>query len=193
MVRRSGRPHVGRLGDTADAPLIPATTERDVITGDHPDGTVDGVNVTRTAEIDAPAAEVWAVIADVARWPVWTPTMTEVRLLDGDRIGPGAGARVRQPKLPPAVWRVTEFDEGRRFAWAARGPGVRTVGDHRVEPLDGGRCRVVLSIDTTGPLARPFWALIGGLTRRYVATEARSLKEHCELSARPPSGGGSPG
>jgi uncharacterized membrane protein len=176
MVRSSGPGYVGRTGDTADIPLIPATPERDGWGG----GTVPGVNVTETIEIDAPAPAVWAVIADVARWPDWTPTMTEVRLIGTDRIGPGARARIRQPRLLPAVWRVTEFEADRRFAWAARGPGFESVGDHRVEALDRDRSRVTLSVDTTGPLARPAWALIGGLTARYVATEATSLKAHCE-------------
>lgn len=133
-------------------------------------------------EIEAPAPAVWAVIADVERWPQWTPTMNEVRLRNADTLGPDAVADIRQPRLPKAVWTVTEFEDGHRFAWAAGGPGLRSVGDHRVEPLDGTRCRVTLGVQTTGPLARPFWLLVGGLTRDYVATEAASLKRRCEGS-----------
>jgi uncharacterized membrane protein len=133
-----------------------------------------------TVEIEAPAPAVWAVLADVTRWPEWTPTMNEVRLRDADTLGPASRADIRQPKLPKAVWTVTEFEDGHRFAWAARGLGFRTVGDHLVEPLDGGRCRVTLGVETTGPLARPFWRIAGDLTERYVATEAASLKRHCE-------------
>ncbi|MDQ2709509.1 MAG: SRPBCC family protein [Actinomycetota bacterium] len=133
-------------------------------------------------EIDAPAPEVWAVLTDVTRWPEWTPTMNEVRLRDGGKLGPASSAEIRQPRLPKAVWTVTEFEDGHRFAWTASGPGVRTVGDHRVEPLAGDRCRVTIGIETSGPLARPFWLLAGGLTRRYVSLEAMSLKRRCELT-----------
>lgn len=131
-------------------------------------------------EIDAPAPTVWAVVADVESWPEWTPTMREVTLRGGGPLGPGAVADIRQPRLPRAVWTVTEYEAGVRFAWAAGGPGMRTVGDHRVEPLDPGRCRVTLSVTTTGPLARPFWLVLGRLTERYVATEAASLKADVE-------------
>lgn len=140
------------------------------------------MNVTTVVDVDAPAPRVWAVLADVSNWPSWTPTMTEVRLLDGNRLGPGGAAEIRQPRLPKAVWRVTEFDPGRWFVWAAQGPGVRTVAGHHVEQLADGHCRVTLSIDTTGPLSRPLWLLIGGLTRGYVQTEAACLKRHCELT-----------
>lgn len=133
-----------------------------------------------TIDINAPAPEVWSVLADVTRWPDWTPTMNEVRLLEGDRLGAAGSAEVRQPKLPKAVWKVTEFDDGRRFAWAAGGPGVHTVGDHVVEPLGADRCRVRLGIETTGAMSRLFWLFAGNLTRRYVTLEADSLKRRCE-------------
>lgn len=131
-------------------------------------------------EIEAPAHKVWAVIADVENWPRWTPTMQEVRLRDGAALGPGAVADIRQPKLPKAVWTVTEYEEGHHFVWIGGGPGVRTEADHRVEPLGDDRCRVILSVETTGALARPFWLFLGGLTERYVATEAASLKADVE-------------
>jgi hypothetical protein len=137
-----------------------------------------------TIDIDAAAPKVWSVLADVVRWPDWTPTMNEVRLVgpggEGAHLGSASSAEIRQPKLPRAVWKVTEFEDGHRFAWAAGGPGVHTVGDHVVEPLDADRCRVRLGIETTGALSRPFWLFAGSLTRRYVTLEADSLKRHCE-------------
>jgi uncharacterized membrane protein len=131
-------------------------------------------------EIDAPASTVWAVVANVEAWPEWTPTMREVTLRGGGPLGPGSVADIRQPKLPKATWTVTGYEEGHAFTWVGAGPGVRTVADHRVEPLGADRCRVTLSVETTGPLARPFWLLLGGLTERYVATEAASLKADVE-------------
>jgi len=135
-----------------------------------------------TEEIDAAPEQVWAVLADVERWPDWTPTMTSVRRLDEGPLGSASSAEIRQPKLPKTVWRVTRFEPGRRFEWAAGGPGMTTRGDHVVEPLDGGRSRVTLEIATVGALAGVMWLLLGSLTRRYVSLEASSLKRRCEAA-----------
>jgi len=71
-----------------------------------------------TEEIDADPSDVWAVLADVEHWPDWCPTMSSVRRLDDGPFGVGSAAEVHQPKLPRTIWRVTEFEPGRRFEWA---------------------------------------------------------------------------
>jgi uncharacterized protein YndB with AHSA1/START domain len=137
-------------------------------------------------EIAAPPERVWAVLVDVERWPEWTPTMTRVRRLDRGPFGTGSAARIKQPRLPPAVWRVTAFDPGRSFSWTATGPGVRTVAGHHLGPGSDGSVTVTLTIEQSGPLAGLLWRLTSGLTRRYVDTEAHSLKRRCEAGGEPP-------
>jgi hypothetical protein len=56
---------------------------------------------------------VFAVLHDVERWPEWT--MTAVKKMDDGPLVVGSKVRVRQPKLLPAVWLVTELDENRAF------------------------------------------------------------------------------
>ncbi|GAA3835559.1 SRPBCC family protein [Nocardioides panacisoli] len=129
---------------------------------------------TTTRHIDAPAELVWDALFDVARWPAWTPTVSSVERLDDGPLRLGSRARIRQPRLRPAVWEVTELVAGRSFTWVAKGPGVATIGSHRVEPTATGAA-VTLGIEQTGPmgaLAALFW---GGLTQRYIETEATSL------------------
>ncbi len=96
-------------------------------------------------EIQASPDRVWTVLRDIERWPEWTPTVTSIQRLDRVPLAVGSRARIRQPKLPPAEWQVTELDEGRSFTWVTRSPGVRVTARHWVEPKEGGS-RVTLSL-----------------------------------------------
>ncbi|HEY0578224.1 MAG TPA: SRPBCC family protein [Pseudonocardia sp.] len=140
-----------------------------------------------TEEIDVAASDIWAVLADVERWPDWCPTMTSVRRLDDGPFGVGSAAEIRQPKLPRAIWRVTEFEPGRRFEWTTTSLGVTTSGDHRIDPLPGGRGRITLTIKVTGALAPLLTVVVWPMTRRYVTLEARSLKRRCEARRAGPT------
>jgi uncharacterized membrane protein len=135
-----------------------------------------------TTEIPAPAQRVWAVMRDVERWPEWTPTVTSIRLRDPGPLRVGSRALVRQPKLPPALWRVTELDEGRGFTWATRSPGVRVVARHRIEPLGDGS-RATLSVEFEGLLAPLVARLTRRLNERYLALEVSGLRARCAAPA----------
>ncbi len=139
--------------------------------------------------IDAPAEQVWAVYSDVTHWSEWTASITSVELLDhatGPPIGElaiGTRARIRQPKLPVAVWTVTEWEPGRSWTWVATGPGVRSTATHTVIPTGDGTCRVDSSLTQEGPLGWVIARVYVGLTRRYLAMEAAGLKSRCESSS----------
>jgi len=140
-----------------------------------------------TEEIDADPSDVWAVLADVQRWPDWCPTMTSVRRLDDGPFGVGSAAEIRQPKLPKASWRVTEFEPGRRFEWATAALGITTRGDHRIDGLPDGRSRITLTIKVTGALAPLLTVVVWPMTRRYITLEAGSLKRRCEARRTGPA------
>ena len=136
---------------------------------------------TTSRHIDAPAQLVWEVLFDVARWPEWTPTIDSVERLDDGQFEVGSRAEVRQPRLPKAVWEVSEVVEGRSFTWEAKGPGLKTIARHDVVP-DADGCTVTLSIEQTGPmgvLAAMMWRR---LTQRYIELEAESLDKRVTRS-----------
>jgi uncharacterized membrane protein len=131
-------------------------------------------------EIEAPADAVWTVIRDVERWPEWTPSVTSIRLQDRGPMAVGSRAIVRQPKLPPARWRVTELDDrGRSFTWESWAPGLRVIARHSAEPRGAGS-RAKLTLRFEGMLAGLFARLLSGLNNRYLAMEAEGLKERSE-------------
>jgi uncharacterized membrane protein len=132
-----------------------------------------------TFDTQASADRVFSVLHDVEHWPEWTSTMTTVKKMDDGPLVVGSKVRVRQPKLLPAVWLVTELDQDRVFTWCTRSPGLQVTGDHRIESVGSSR-RITLSINVSGPLGPLVSRLIRGLNQRYIATEAKGLKERCE-------------
>ncbi|MEU0095254.1 SRPBCC family protein [Kribbella sp. NPDC006257] len=129
--------------------------------------------------VQAPAERVWAVFSDVAKWPEWTPTVDQVERLDEGPIHLGARTRIRQPKLPVAVWEVTELQEGEYFEWVSRAPGIKTTGGHRVVSTPEGAVATATIIQE-GPLGWLFGRLYANLTKRYLALETESLKKVSE-------------
>jgi carbon monoxide dehydrogenase subunit G len=129
-------------------------------------------------DIHAAPDRVLAILCDVERWPEWTSTMTSVHRLDPGAFRVGCRAHVRQPKLKPAVWRVTELD-ARHFTWTTSGPGIRMTARHDVEPHGAGS-RVTLSIEFSGLLAWLAARVAGDLTQHYIAIEAEGLKRRSE-------------
>ena len=137
-------------------------------------------------DIAAPPERVWAVLYDVERWPEWTPTVTRLERLDPGALAVGSRARIRQPRLPPATWEVTELVEGRSFTWVTRSPGVRVTARHGVEPAPHG-ARATLSLKFSGALGALVARFTRRLNQRYLAIEADGLQTR---STRP---GWSPG
>ena len=129
--------------------------------------------------IDAPAERVWAVLADVERWPEWTASVSRVELLTSAPLGTGSRVRIDQPKLRPAVWTVTLWQPGQCFVWESTNPGVKVVAEHVIAPSAGG-CTVTLAVHFSGLLGSVMGALNRKLTSHYLELEANGLKARSE-------------
>ncbi len=132
-----------------------------------------------TVTIAAPPERVWSVVVDVDRWPERIPTVDAVERLDAGPLVVGSRTRLQQPRLPTAVWTVTELTQGSSFTWVSRSPGVTVTASHLVEPHPDGS-RLTLAVDVSGPIAWMGWLMTRSLTRRYVETEAASMKRAAE-------------
>ncbi len=111
----------------------------------------------RTAEVDAPAAVVWALLVDLDRWPEWGPTVAGADLDGGGRrLGPDARGHVRPVVGPALPFRVTTWVPGHEWAWRVAGIPATT---HRVTPLGADRCRVALGTPVWAPAYLPVLSL----------------------------------
>ncbi|MEU0504388.1 SRPBCC family protein [Nocardia sp. NPDC005998] len=132
-----------------------------------------------TIDIDASPETVWRILTDVETWPEWTESIRSVRRLDSGEFTVGSRAEIRQPRLPTAIWTVTELIPGRSFTWRATSPGITTTAGH--ELIDRiGSVTVRLVIDQTGSLGRLFGWATARLTRRYLELESHGLKQRAE-------------
>jgi uncharacterized membrane protein len=143
---------------------------------------VSPITFKAVVNIDAPPRRVFAVLHDVERWPEWTSTMISVQRLDQGPFAIGSSARVRQPKLRPAVWQVTELEDERSFTWVTSAPGLRMKAGHHIEPRANGS-RVELSFELSGLISPLLRRLYGGMIERYIATESEGLKLRSEAAA----------
>lgn len=123
-------------------------------------------------------------MSDVERWHEWTESVRSIRLIGGGPIRVGARALVRQPKFPPAVWKVTELEPGHAFTWTSGAPFMWVYARHFVEPVDPGtRATLVLHYD--GFAGRLLGRMTRDITNRYLRYEAAGLKRRSEeLAAR---------
>ena len=136
-----------------------------------------------TIVIDAPADAAWAVLAAVEAWPSWTPSMRRVVQLSPGPLAEGSRVRVWQPRMAPLTWTVDHLVPGERFSWTTQSPGIRSFGDHRLEPVANGT-RMDLSVRHEGPLAGLVGRIYADLTRRYIRAEAEGLKGRVEALRR---------
>ena len=98
--------------------------------------------IDETIELDAPEAEVQALVEDVAGWDTWTPGLREIRFRGDGPIKPrGRFTMILAMKPFPALWLpcVLFKSEPGYIEWG--GGGLGSVIRHRFEltPLGDGR------------------------------------------------------
>jgi hypothetical protein len=129
-------------------------------------------------DIKTPVDRVFEVMSDTDRWHEWTPSVTSIKRLDGGEFKVGSRAVIRQPKFPPALWKITAIDAS-SFTWENRAPGIRVIAHHSAEPTPTGT-RATLSLRYQGFLARLLARMTRKITNRYLAMEAFGLKARSE-------------
>jgi uncharacterized protein YndB with AHSA1/START domain len=123
--------------------------------GDAPgQGRLPTATVPVRREIPVHPAIVWDLLVDTARWADWGPSVRSVETPDR-RLGALTAGRIC---TTPGLWlpfQVTEFEEGRRWAWSVAGVHATT---HIVEPTALG-CRVTFGVPALALVYSPVCAI----------------------------------
>lgn len=138
------------------------------------------MNLQTSVDIRAETKGVWDTLLDFERWPEWTRSIDHVERLDNTEFGVGSRARIRQPRIPVAIWKVTEFEPGRSFTWVSETFGIKSVATHRLEPRGDGAVVLTLIFVQTGWVAWLVRSRAEKLAKEYLALESQGLKRRCE-------------
>jgi len=140
------------------------------------------VIVRHTLEIAAPAATVWAVITDLARYPEWNPFVVACV----STLEPGAPIAMRVRVFPffaqPQKERIVEHVPGRRLSYGVPMRPFGSLASHRsheITAIAPDRTRYVSHFELTGWLAPLVETLLGtrlthGFTAMSDAIKARA-------------------
>jgi hypothetical protein len=144
-------------------------------------------------DIDAPAEDIYALVADLPRMGEWSPQTTRV-VWRGGSSGPVLGAKFRGDNKHGLVrWStfgtVTVAEPGREFGFEVGFGGLPVARwGYRFEPRPGGGCRVTeYTEDRRGVLLKAFGSATGmgdreGMNRTNMQVTLERLKVAAEAS-----------
>ena len=143
--------------------------------------------ISHSTFIACPTQQVWKITTDIGNWPDWAPTVQTARRLDSLPFGIGSQACIKQPMQSRAIWTVTEFEDGRYFAWETTGKAFRMAATHRVTGASGGT-NCTLTVKLIGPFAMTFAVFLAPLIWLALMQENRGLQRRCESAEVPAAG-----
>jgi uncharacterized membrane protein len=148
---------------------------------------VGTITIRTEIEIDRPAAEAWAVVADYDHDPAWRAGVATMAP-DPPGIVQAGTTTAEELRFAGQTRRnrgeVTAVDPGRSFRWRTV-EGDDAEGGRSVEPLGPDRCLVRLELDVrpTG-IERVLAPVLGPLLRRTVRRDAARLRTMLEAPSR---------
>jgi Polyketide cyclase / dehydrase and lipid transport len=138
------------------------------------------------ATFEAEPVEVWKFWTDVARWPEWDASK-EIARLDGP-FQPGVSGWAKQRGNLGGSFTITEVADGRGFVTECPMPLGKVVFGHYLEPVTGGRVRVVKRVDVHGAFGS-LLRLVAPTMRRQIDESLRAMGRRCAQGApQPPPG-----
>jgi ribosome-associated toxin RatA of RatAB toxin-antitoxin module len=129
--------------------------------------------------IGRPVDEVFAVIQDVAKTPVWTPGLSEARITSDGALEPGSallyqGTFLGRAYESPAV--CTALTENKQFATKSTSGPFHIEIDITLEPVDGGTQVTSFYRGESRGFFKVAEPILVRLTRKHFETAAENLR-----------------
>lgn len=103
--------------------------------------------LTTSRTVAAAPQSVWRLLTDLDAWPEWGPSVRRAELDDPGPLRLGARGGVWTPVGVRLPFRITEFEEGRVWAWRVAGvPATR----HAIRPHADG-CLITFGVPPWAP------------------------------------------
>ena len=133
--------------------------------------------------IGRPIDEVFAVIQDVAKTPVWTPGLSEARITSEGPLASGSalvyqGTFLGRAYESPAV--CTALTENKQFATKSTSGPFHIEIDTTLEPVDGGTQVTSFYRGESRGFFKVAEPILVRLTRKHFETAAENLRELLE-------------
>ena len=132
-------------------------------------------------QIKAPAAQIFALYADVPRWNTWDPD-TKSSSLSGP-FAVGTKGRLAPTKGQPISIEITDLVLDRSFTVVGGIPGFSMRFDHELTAAEDGT-QVVHRVSFSGLLRYIFGPLVGAQVRKGLPITLLSLKAKVENLSR---------
>ncbi len=100
-------------------------------------------------ETQATPETVWSVFRDVGSWRQWNGGIEHIAL-EGP-FATGTWFTMKPPGQDALRSRLLEVQENRGFTDETRVGDLTVTVSHRLDPLPGGRTRIVYAVDAAGP------------------------------------------
>ncbi|WP_416839610.1 SRPBCC family protein [Haloferax sp. DFSO52] len=141
--------------------------------------TPDGRRLVVSRAISVPTHVAWDVLVSIDDWPVWGPSVSAVRGIDG-RIEAGSQGDVRVA----GVWVPFTVETCADHRWTWRVAGIPATG-HRVTATGVDQCSVAFEI----PLVASPYAVVCAAALRRIERLATSERPHSKRAEQHEPGG----
>jgi len=139
--------------------------------------------ISKNIIINARPEQIFRVLADIENWNQWTPSVKRITIVNDIKFNKGTKARIVQPKLLPALWKITEIEKNKYFTWVTKYIGVKMTCKHIIESKNN-----ITSVESVmiyeGIFAKLFYRLTSSLASQYLTMEINGLKKECENRIR---------